>query len=779
MVGNSSRMEFAIYRASIGVAFAALLSAQAIAQQPTATASEQTTGLEEIVVTAQKRDESAQRIPLALSVLSSQDITNHNIKSLSDITFETPGLQFETGAITAYSMNTEIRGISSKGSAEPPVGIYVDGIYESQGAQQAASGAPLGALIDLDRIEVLEGPQGTLYGRNTMAGAINIISKLPTNEFGGSIEASGGNYGYQSYTGVLNLPLTDQIALRVAGQWEDRNGFAKNLAYNTEIDDDHQRVARATLLAKPIDNLTITLRGDYLYAHNGGSVIDTIRIMPAGAQSPIGAGPLGSAAIAQIAGQLGLPFTSAGFAAASAAAAPYVHSSPTITGESLNNNQFSSMEAMGGSATVEYDFGDALQLKSLTGYRRYITNGLEDIDGTPFNLLQGNDVLGYTQMTEELQATGKAFANKLKYAAGLFYFDLDATDPRISIALPSINPLNPNSTNVNTETNSKAAYAQSTYELVDGLNVTAGVRYTEERLLMTSMAHNPAACLVPPADQINGQCLGSFGNRYDNTSYSVGMDYAVTPQTIVYIRNATGFKAGGTNIGSQIPGSYNNFLPETVTDYEAGLKSDWLDHRLRVNADGFFTKYDNIQKTVIVLNTSGGTFAETRNAARQDIYGAELELSASPIERAKLAATVAYTAAYYVDYSYEGINYANQPADDLPKWTYTLSAAYGVPLAIGQLSGELDYLWRAKADLYPSAVAYNPQSYDMQSAYGLLNGRATLSLARINSDISIWGKNLTDKRYFSTITDLDQQLGFSFGVVGPPRTFGVDWITRF
>jgi iron complex outermembrane recepter protein len=725
--------------------------------------------LETIVVTAQKYAEPAQQTPISMTVVTAQDLIDRSISNFTDVQWQVPGLNFEQTVSTQFGTNVSMRGLTSTGSGESPVGIYADGVYESA-VNASANNASLAqaSIIDIDRIEVLKGPQGTLYGRNSTGGAINIISKLPTWEDEAQFTLGYGNYDSKVVQAIINHPLTsDTLSFRVAAQWSDNSGYSRDLEDGRNLDNATVGSFRVTLLYTPTQQLSFALRGDYANGIGGNSAHQPIAITPTSA--------------AEIALENGLPLTPAGIAAAFALYAPYTSGTqPNLHDRYYNTNPYASFTSGGESLTASYDFAGNLSLKSISAYRRSISDGNQDVDATPFNILSSFQGSVMDQFTQEIQLNGNFLEDRLKLVSGAYYYHLRQDENNSDNALVDLlagTGANPNYTITDRHDTSGAAYGQTTYAIAPDLSIAGGLRWTSEDKTLNAQNYNAGGCQVPVADRIDGTCLGEYKESSDNVSYTAIVNYDVSSTVMVYAKNSTGFKSGGINDGSITPGSYGSFAPERVNDYEAGVKSEWFDRHLRLNISGYLGNYTDLQRTVVQATPSGGVNILVQNAAKARIEGMEFEAIAQPVGNLLLELTSAYVDPKYLVFRDATGDLSGQKFEDQPKWTYSLTTAYTQPMNFGLLRGELDWTWRAMADLYPSGAA--AAIFHSQPAYGLLNARLSTDLTDQKLELALWAKNLTDKHYWTVITDLTSNLGMIVGDVGPPLTVGLQLTKRF
>jgi iron complex outermembrane receptor protein len=717
-----------------------------------------------VIVTARKVREDVQKTPITVSAYSHVDLQNQAARKLEDLSNQTPGLFISNGSTgDPHTPLVAVRGQSQNTTAlsvDASIGMYVDGVYSV-----GTIGSALNHFLDIDRVEILEGPQGTLYGRNTTGGAINIYTNAPVlNSFQGEGTLNFGNYDEHEESGVVNIPLLkDLAALRVALGFYDHDGYGRDLLNNRPVGDEHTWTVRPSLLLQPSDRLKVELRGTFEHSSDGGLIAKPIYLQP------------GSLANASMAAQL------------------YGAVNPTTLGEALNffnqrayggnyydiystpnNLNFGKLDVDTGSATISYDLG-GLTLKSITAYNW--VNSERNLDG----LAVGLKVLGnyqhtwYGEWTQELQATGAALDSTLKYALGAYYFKVDGTDRSNTLILTSPSP---SLILAGVHETSPALYGQATYSLLGNLHITGGLRETWE----TKEVDAPLLSIVGKTDN-------------QNLSYTVGMDWDATPALMLYAKTSRGYKSGGfnqrmtTSLATQV-----SYLPEVAYDTEAGIKSQWFDNRLRFNADYYHTDYQNIQRSAI-SNSNGPPTTVTKNVGNGTVDGLEADVTAAPTRAIWLHATAGYTDPRYVTYTDAGFNQDFQDFMMVSKWSYSLSGAYTLPTAAGDLRAQVDWNWRSAYDTDPSdgpgtvrvvgGVPLNnnpgvPDIYRIQSAYGLLNAELSLKIDKYAMDVRLWGKNLLGQKYITQeVSFVGAGLGFGYGAPGDPTTYGITVSKRF
>jgi Outer membrane receptor proteins, mostly Fe transport len=718
----------------------------------------------DIVVTARKTAENLQSTPIAVSAFSGAMLEDASIENIEDITQMTPSFQAAPAPNNSGTPLISIRGLLSNEFApnfDPSVGVYLDGVY---------AGTTIGALIsnfvDVERVEILRGPQGTLYGRNTTGGAYNVYTKSPTNRLEGEIGARYGNFDRKELWGVLNLPIAEGAALRIVGSVLDNDGYGRDTRNDRPVADLNSRMLRGALKLDPGADTEIVIRADWQKGRSNGPLMKLAALRP------------NSNAHRELARELFGVENATTLAAALAAQQAHAQGSPFDTAYTLPTSD--SNEIWGVSGTITHNLGN-FQLKSITAFRA--SDATSNAMRSPLAQVTYNEQTnGADQFTQELQLTGDLMNDRLQVVAGLYYFDQSGYEISTFYQFPRLGTVPTLFYDMNSYAKSYAAYGQATFGLTDTVHVTGGLRYTNEKKRVVTRNRNLTAdvCVLPPILLTGGVCELDRSLSFTDVAYTASIDWQVAPRVLFYARTSNGFKSGGLpHRVSLDPQTSDPFLPEDVTDYEIGMKSTFLDNRLRLNLAAYYADYTNIQRTVLTPGFSPGSppTTATKNAASAKIKGLEAELSAAPVDNLVLAATLAYTDAHYTEFLSLGVDQSNQLFQNIPKWTYSLSAAYTVPLAVGDLKAQVNWYWRSKADMFPAGGAINPQR--IQDSYGLLSGRLALELNDPEITIALWGKNLTDKVYFNAAFDNYATAGTINQYIAEPRTYGVEVSFRF
>ena len=738
----------------------AVLPATAWAQASTQQAP-QAGQLKDIVVTARHRKENVQKTPVAISVLSGRQLQERGITSLAQVQHSTPNL-------VSYSANGRnssiaIRGIGVNSAADgldTTVGVYVDGVYLGR------PGMALADLIDIDQIEVLRGPQGTLWGQNTAAGALNITTQAPSFTPSSSFEVSGGNYGYVQLRGTVTGPINDKVAVRLTLYDTNREGVLKNTGSDqTPVNSINHLGGRLDVLLTPTPDLTITLRADYWQEQDSGS-------------TPV---------IAAVENSTTTEVNELK-ALTAVAKADHLNWSPAknLDATSINSAQLQRNSTYGTSAQVDYRF-DGLTLTSITALRAYNFNPLQDSDATPLDILQVNVAATHdTQLSQELRLASPS-GGPVDWQVGAFLFHQRLHDNYIlnqygSDAAAYYNTLTGGTSykistgsqyidTVNTTEDSAALFGQGTWHATDKLDATLGLRFTEDRRYGTANSSvngtiSPAS-LTPVIDT-------SAEFRGVNTSGTAGLSYKITPDTMVYGNFSDGYQAGGINLDVAVPANEVKIAPVVVDDWTVGVKTALFNHSLIIDADAYLDNIYNYQANIYPTTGAKSYLANIKGIRAQGFEG---DVSWLPVEGLLLQANGSYNDAYYSSYAdgqcppeYTGsatsCNETGRPVYYAPKW-------------IGNFTGEYTRDINEKTQAYGIAQysytsgfygAASDSRYTWQEGYGITNLRVGMKLDNDKYDVSVWANNVFNVKYFTSLTATSY--GFVSGTLGDPLTAG-------
>jgi iron complex outermembrane receptor protein len=725
-------------------------SNHALAQQTPAQVSSERSGvLEEITVTARKREENLQQVPVSVAAITAGEIEARSATSLSDIAQATPNIAFQQLVLGGSEASLiYIRGIGQSDvliTAEPGVGEYLDGVYLGR-----MQGIDLD-MLDMARIEILRGPQGTLFGKNTIGGAINLVSAQPnalTNAVSGRVEALTGSFNRADGVFNVNIPVVaNQLAIRFAGATRHDEGYGHR-ADGERTADTNKFSGRLSALYTPVEEweFLAAVDGTNVHQHNGDYRLVHVGTPP----------------LVQLYNKVSpIPYNAQWIASD-----PY---SSNATGPNADRAQI-----WGAALTSTWHAG-AFDLKSITSYRHNSTTNDLVPDGSPLGLFYDYDGIRQHQWSQELQASGTSFGDRFKWVGGLYYFQEAAEEPTSYTVYPMLSPFVGDLSfhrTVSTDNQDYAGYGQGTYSVLESLHVTVGLRYTYETKSVSAyqVAYSGSGILPLTARSAN----------FHSLSPRLGLDYRWTPDFMTYVSAAQGYKSGGFNGRGASVADFNEFNPETDWTYEAGLRSDWLDKTLRINASVFYTKYSDIQVTENYATLSGTPLSIIANAASATIKGGELEILARPMSGVTLGANAGYTHAAYTS--------AVAPPGGLPpvttsthfvntpQMTYSLSAEYAAPVVQDR------YTVVSRVDFNHKSTEYfdiSNSPYTTQRGYGLLNARLTFEPTQGPWSIAAFATNLTNRHFILGGSDVSASLGFAVALEGPPREWGVDVRYRF
>jgi len=734
--------------------------------------------LPDVVVTARKVAERLQDVPVSVTAISGVQLQEQSAVKMSDIALLTPGLLMNEG-LTPGQTVFNIRGqaqTSVNASTDPSVGVYVDGLYWARAIGADAN------LLDLQNAQVLRGPQGTLFGRNTVGGAILLQSNDPNFEgTSGSVSAKYGTFEDRGVTAIVNLPVNEQIATRFAFTGERRDGYINDTFNAQELNDINTYTGRGKVLFKATDRLTLLFAAEIYETNTFSNPYRTIYVSPSSlANLDVGIdqyGPPGAGGLAQRAAQ-GAALLSSYVAGAA--------QSDTIS-TNVVQSTFARTQTYSGTANLDTDFG---AIKLITGYRGLESSGNTDLDGSPYDILFSPYIQNVHQVSAELQATGDAFEHRLKFASGLFYFHENGRDDTPLVALPALNPDNPTIYDGNVTTDSRGVYTQETWHITDPLSFTGGLRYSFERRGVTVFNRSFDAttgtypCLLSIA--IAPECNASRADTFSNVSYSAGFEYKLSEDDLVYVKADRGFRAGGENLKSAGDiVAFQPFKPEIIYSYEFGVKTESFERRLRFDADYFYSLTHNMQQQTVVSSPDGVASNVIGNAGEARIQGVEIEAAARITPSWLVGFTATYTDAMYVNYidPNTGANLSNY-FFDAPKYTFSNSVTYTHDLPIGGLLLRADYAWTDRRHLAPYNTPSDPDNAAEVAAttvasVGLLNLRAALNVLADRLELAAYCRNATDNRGKVVVEQLPSPLSVIIAERRDPRTVGLSATYKF
>ncbi len=741
----------------------------------TTTASVQSFEIEEVTVTAQKRAESLQDVPISVSALGSSDLEGLKLRASTEIAAQVPNLQISTpygDAMPMFSM----RGISMSDfslNQSSPVAIYVDEVFRGNPAIQGVQ------MFDLERVEVLRGPQGTLYGKNTTGGAVNFITKAPTHETEGYLNVGLGDFDRKELQGAYQTSLIDNVlSVRAAGTWTEADGYNENkLVGQKDLNAIDEWGARITFSYTPTDDLEMILR----IASSDQTPTNFVQIA-----DNIPAGGLGVG---------GIGFTG------------YNRAGLDKNEVEVDYAKAREVETDAISLTINYDLSEALTLTSITSWDDGRFYNPEDVDGSP------NDVVHLTYESEMIQwaqdfritsnldgpfnfITGLYLSKdeiKATNQIDLFHvFAADTTDAGFGAPDGAIDAADcvaaigvgafDGCTQYNKytqERNSIAAYFNSTYDINEALTLNFGLRYTEDETKMSDFSADVRGLEPGNVDNAYAYGLGiresdladdSFTDR--EWSGKVGLDYTTEEGTLLYASYSKGYRSGAFNGSAFLyPSDVSIVDPETLDAYEVGFKSQILDNTVQLNGAVFYYEYSDQQ----FLNVDSTTAAQTLVSIESStIAGAELELTARPLEQLMLKAGVGWLDTKVDKGTLAGINLKGKELLAAPELNLNISADYDIDLGdtgVITLHADASFVDKQHFDIF------NTESIKGDD-YWLSNARIAFEPSDSSYTLAAWIKNIEDKNY-TTQAIAFPDFGFDYFQLGAPRSIGVEATLRF
>ena len=839
---------------SVSMCLLATLATPALAQQSASPQAADQSGSAapaggnpEIVVTAQFREQRLQDTPLAITAVNAAMLEARSQTSVEQVAGQAPNVTLTPqGQQNGSGLIAFIRGVGQTDfnfALEPGVGIYVDDVYIP-----TLTGSLLD-LMDLDRVEVLRGPQGTLSGRNAIGGAIKLFSTKPQGSGRGSIQATYGSYNRLDFRGFMDLALADNLFVRVSAVSKNRDGYVKRLDYGAThpgsgvpsnvtgtnpvlgtLGGQSYAAGKVSLRWKASDRVEINLAGDYTRDRSeaGASVLKYYNnASKTGDGVPWLASTVNGSAIAG-----NCAFVPNG-----------VNSCDTLTGydrryvsyATFTDNRAVTAQApfkplsfvphqwldnYGVMGSIDIDLSDSLQLKSITAWRHYKSDWAQDVDNSPIGNQQLNQVLVNNQVSQELRLNGKAFNNALDFTVGGFYFKRTGTlTARVDLTYAGLDFLHgPDPT----PAENKALFANGTWHITDALNLTGGARYSWDSKDYTFHRHNPdgtlpAPCAAPPPaatystgvpncliSGLDGSSAHFASKRFD---WRVAADYRFSPEVMAYAQVATGYRAGGVNprpFFGPASGALNqikSFKPETLTSYEAGIKTDLFDRHLRFNMSGFYNDYKDIILTLSACPIS--PCLQPNNVGAAHVKGFEIETTAKPFGGLTLDGSLSYIDFKYTKLTGTTAVTLNMVTPYTPKWKWSIGAQYDFENVMGgTLSARFDASYQSH--VYTEAVNYDrivvsttapvtttpfvggvtaaPGGGPLATVIasnridGYFLGNARLTWKQKSEEpwsVSFEVQNLFNKYYFTSLYEQFASPGTISGAPGLPRTWAV------
>jgi iron complex outermembrane receptor protein len=832
-------------------ALAAALAAPAIAQNETSAPQEADAGeTQDIVVTAQFRETRLQDTPIAITAVNGAMLEARGQTNIAQVAAQAPNVSLRPqGQGGGSGLIAFIRGVGQVDfnyALDPGVGVYVDDVYIP------TLSSSLLELIDLDRVEILRGPQGTLAGKNAIGGAIKLFSAKPQGDNSGMLRVEYGSYNEISVRGMMDFAITDNLSMRVSGMGRGRDGYVAMLDYgqthpNSNVPQNNTRglgnsdyatmggqnilAARAALRWEPTSTIEINISGDY--TRERSEAIPTVLIA--------------AGAICSAPGCTNFDPSSVGNSASPAMSHGAMTSIPWLVGKNGNAVNMSCafvpagkfgcdtggnllgwdprfvsyssfMDAMGTSSTapykpyfalpithfqgwgvhgtLNYDISDNLEFVYIGSYRKYESKFGQDQDATPIPVAQLDNELNHHAFTSEIRLNFDVADGFLEGTVGGFYLDQEGTyTARVDLnyVVPTIDFIHGPD---RTPSNTKALFATATLHPTEALSITGGLRYTKDKKDYTYFRSNPDGtqpngfnCFVANGVFSEPNCLlagiynltGTFeGDRWD---WRIVADYRFSEQFLAYASVSTGFKGGGVNPRPFVADQRLPFNPETLTTYEIGFKADLFDRKWRLNGAMFLNKYQNIilAKVRCVESSLQTPCLRPDNIGAADVKGFELESTFRPIDGLTIDGSLAYLDFKYTSAAIGGFLVSGKDAQGnpvvgavpvtgitpyTPKWTWSTGVQYDYVTDMGTFTARVDGSYQGK-------LFTNAENTDWGTIKGrfLANGQISWRDGDGDWKVTLEVKNLTDKYYFTTVSDVTTSLGLVSGVPGLPRTW--------
>ena len=745
--------------------------------------------VEEIIVTARKREEPLQKTPVSITAFTQEQLEKPGLNDVGDVSRFAPNVIIDRGAgNTGGTFNSQvfIRGVGQVDflfSSDPGVGVYVDEVYLPRVVGSVMD------VMDIERIEVLRGPQGTLYGKNTIGGALNITSQRPGDKFGVVADLTTGSRSRLDAKLSLDLPMIkDQLTARFTLSSRKQDGYVKRVNQpGHDTGDVNSDGARGLLHWTPGGGWDVLIEGDYTRRREQAIANELLDVR---ATDPV--------------------LSLWNFLVAPTYGPGSVYDGRFIThGRDSQGTgpNLSDLDMWGTSFNVSKEFSDSLKLKLITAYRNEDAQFGQDQDHSPYRYLETTNDNTHDAFSEELQVNGTNFSDRLDWVAGAFFMHENAKDQFNVVlggglydaleALPAaILPLAPgvtcppppgvfapcaggpgNPVNVSLDydltifdhidIDSYAGYAQGTFKFTDKLSATFGGRYTSEHKRFTTMLVRNASGVVSVPEH-------AIAHTWDAFTPRLGFEYQATPDLMAYVSASRGFKSGGFNGRALSLAEIDSFDPEYIKSYEAGVKSQWFDRHLLLNLAAFYNDYSDIQLTSI-RSVQGLIVAVTENAGQARIQGLELEMVAQPVKPFTIRAGIGYTDARYTELDPGATVTLDTKLVKTPKLTANLVADYEFGLGnAGSLTVGGDLSYRSSYFMDPN----NTPLFE-QSGYGLFGAHVGYLSSDKHWAVTAFGTNLSDKRYMTNALQSYGSFGTADASFGPPVEWGLTMRARY
>ncbi len=725
-------------------------------------------GLDEIVVTAQRRNEHLQDVPISITAFSAAALEKEEVHSLQDLSARVPGF-VSTNTVGYGSATLSIRGVGGSNGggnffADEPVATYIDGVYVGR------LSVTTNDIVDLDTVQILRGPQGTLYGRNSTAGALLIATKRPSDEFGGDLKAGVDSLGAWRTEGAVNVPIVaDKLFNRLAAAYADHGSFGKNITTGEDANTGHDFTVRDSIRFLPTDSITLDVIGEHFEQSLVPALFRIAKVTGGLNDSPFVIRPDFQSAIDN---------------------SQYAWNDPIYNNTTTN----------AGTILAEWR-GDYFSINSISGFRSYDVDGRTDSVNAAPSELTGGKLTGFNsaylrnrQLTQELRISSPVDDQKLTWVGGLFYIheNNEVSPFEISNSVGYF-ALGTNSFfTAFQKLDAAAAFGDASYELVDGLTLRVGGRYSFEekefnvtqRVVTINSGFSPAVRgVVPVGFVVSGPPTYFSSARFYNFSPRAVLDYKVTEDVLAYFNYSEGFKSGGFNAFGLNPA----FEPEKNIAYEVGVKSEWLNKTLRANADVFKYDYTNLQVRLPV--PSGGV--NIANVGAASVRGGELETTYEPVPDLTFGLSTAYLNATFTKGALPEVppnatfqfganiplvttSIVGNSLSRAPKWQINLTADYDIHL-IDNIKTSVGMAWRYSTNEFYLETNQDSATY-RSGDWSELGLHVTAASEDDRWTVTLFGENILNDRHVTQVLSLR---AFPYGSLNEPARAGVRSTFKF
>ena len=717
---------------------------------------ESTARLGRVVVTAQRREESAQDVPVSLTAVSGAELEAKAVSDLDTLSQGIVGISYDNTSIATPELY--IRGVGTNRrdiGSDPSSAVYVDEIYQPRFSNV------LSGLVDLERIEVLRGPQGTLFGRNTIGGAISATTSAPSDEFEGRVYGTLGNKENVAAGGSISGPITDRLRARLSGGYSDAEGFMFD-----DVSGKDNGVRSFTIRGKIeydlTDNLLFRMGANYTDTNQGGTFLHA-------ANTPL------------------------------FIASPLINQAAALDGDRYHGNYSrpgeNAIENQQVDARLIWN-ADAVTVTAIGSWIGFEQTASQDLDATAFDIVNYDGATNTDTYSAELRVAsnnggGATFGDRLSWVAGVYFFNdqgdesalfTTGVDSIVSFlaANPTLTPpfnpgtlRKPDQTNQSTDMTSLAVYGQGTLSLTDKLSLTLGARYTEDNRDFVHDSINGLPGVPLPVVPVSFSRPGNL--KSDSFDPKIGLEYRPKDDLLFYASYSEGFKSGAVqSTATTIQIAERVAAPETVKAYEVGMKSEFFDNHLRFNIAAFQNEFEDLQVRRVVVFPGGFSSAIIENAASSIIKGLEIESSAVVTPQLQINASYAWLDASYDSYVVDanaGIDFSGNDLVRTPNHRFNADAVYTKDLRDAELQLRLAYNYIGEFYFQPANL---PR--DFEDAHGLVSASARYTFPNRTTSVQLWGRNLGDEEYRTYSNLLDQQVTEGWS---ERRTYGVTVMQRF